>query len=121
MTLSDLSINRPVFAWMLMFALMIFGVISVQKIGISKLPDVDFPTISIRLAWEGAAPEVMEADVVDVVEEAVTSIQGVREINSSVRQGQATVTLELDLDRDIDVAVQEVQSKLLAAQRQLPR
>ncbi len=120
MTLSDLSIKRPVFAWMLMAALMIFGFISMRDMGVSKLPDVDFPTISIRLNWEGAAPEVMETDVVDIVEEAVTSVQGIRDINSSARQGSATVTLELELDRDIDVAVQEVQTKLSQAQRQLP-
>ena len=121
MTLADLSIKRPVFAWMLMTAFLVFGFISFQRLGISKLPDVDFPTLSIRLNWEGASPEVMETDVVDVVEEAVTSIQGIRDISSSIRQGQATVTLELDLGRDVDVAVQEVQTKLSQAQRQLPR
>ena len=106
---------------MLMTAFLVFGFISFQRLGISKLPDVDFPTLSIRLNWEGASPEVMETDVVDVVEEAVTSIQGIRDISSSIRQGQATVTLELDLGRDVDVAVQEVQTKLSQAQRQLPR
>ena len=121
MTLADISIKRPVSAWMLMSALMVFGFISFQRLGISKLPDVDFPTVSIRLSWEGAAPEVMETDVVDVVEEAVLSVQGIREITSSVRQGQASVSLELDLNRDVNVAVQEVQTKLLQAQRQLPK
>lgn len=120
MTLSDIAIKRPVFAWMLMVGLMVFGFISFQRLGISQLPDVDFPVISVRLTWEGAAPEVMESDVVDVVEEAVTSVQGIREISSSVMQGQASVTLEMELNRDIDVAVQEVQTKLSQAQRQLP-
>jgi len=119
-TLSDLSIKRPVFAWMLMSGLIFFGFISAQRMGIGRLPDVDFPVISINLTWEGAAPEVMESDVVDVVEDAVTSIEGVREVSSSIRQGQASVTLELDLNRDVDVAVQEVQSKLSQAQRRLP-
>ena len=105
MTLSDLSIRRPVFAWMLMAALMIFGFISFERLGVSRLPDVDFPVVSVRLAWEGASPEVMESDVVDVVEEAVTSIQGIREISSSIRQGQASVSIELELERDIDIAV----------------
>ncbi len=121
MTLSDLSIRRPVFAWMLMTALMVFGFISFHRLGVSKLPDVDFPVISVRLTWEGASPQVMETDVVDTVEEALTTIQGIRDISSSIRQGQATVTLELELNRDIDFAVQEVQTKLLQAQRQLPR
>jgi HAE1 family hydrophobic/amphiphilic exporter-1 len=120
MILSDISIRRPVFAWMLMSGLMFFGLISFQRMGIGRLPDVDFPVVNVRLSWEGAAPEVMETDVVDVVEEALTGIQGIRNIDSNVRQSQATVTLEFDLDRDIDVAVQEVQTKMSQAQRQLP-
>lgn len=120
MTLSDLSIKRPVFAWMLMAAFMIFGLLCFFRLGVSRLPDVDFPVVNVRLSWEGAAPEVMESDVVDVVEEAVTSIQGIRDISSSIRQGQANISIELDLDRDIDVAVQEIQTKIAQAQRQLP-
>ncbi len=120
MTLADISIKRPVFAWMLMSGLMVFGFISFSRMGVSQLPDVDFPVVSIQLTWEGAAPEVMESDVVDIVEESITTIQGVREISSSVRQGTATVTVELELNRDVDVAVQEIQAKLSQAQRRLP-
>ncbi len=121
MTLSEFSIRRPVFAWMLMAALIVFGAISFQRMGVSQMPDVEFPVITVSLAWEGAAPEVMESDVVDVVEDALTSIQGVRDIASTTRQGQATTTLEFDLERDIDVALQEVQTKLAQAQLRLPR
>ena len=104
MAISDFSIRRPVFAWMLMSAFIFFGLISFQRMGIGRLPDVDFPVISINLTWEGAAPAVMESDVVDPVEDAMTGIQGVKEIRSSVRQGSANVTLELELSRDNDVA-----------------
>ena len=121
MTLSDLSIKNPVFAWMLMAALIVFGGISFQRMGVSQMPDVDFPVVSVTLTWEGAAPEVMETDVVDVVEDAITSIQGVRDISSSTRQGQATITVEFDLDRNIDVALQDVQTKIAQAQQRLPR
>ena len=120
MTLSDISIKNPVFAWMLMAGLILFGGISFQRMGVSQLPDVDFPVVSAQLSWEGAAPEVMETDVVDVVEEAVNSIQGIREISSSIRQGRATVSIEFDLARDIDAALQEVQTKVAQAQRLLP-
>ena len=121
MTLSDLSIKNPVFAWMLMAGLIIFGGISFHRMGVSQMPDVDFPVVSVHLTLEGAAPEVMETDVVDIVEDAITSIQGVREISSSVRQSQATVSIEFNLDRDIDVAVQEVQTKIAQAQLRLPK
>ena len=120
MTLSDFSINKPVFAWMLMAGLIVFGTISFQRMGVSQMPDVEFPVVSVDLRWEGAAPEVMETDVVDVVEDVLTSIQGIREMSSSIRQGQATVTVEFTLERDIDVAVQEIQTKIAQAQRQLP-
>ena len=121
MTLSDISIKNPVFAWMLMAGLIIFGVISFQQMGVSQMPDVDFPVISVNLTWEGAAPEVMETDVVDIVEDAITSIQGIRDISSSIRQGSATITIEFELERDIDAALQEVQTKIAQAQLRLPR
>ena len=120
-SLPDVSIDNPVFAWMLMAALVVFGTISFRRMGVSQMPDVEFPVVSVNLTWEGAAPEVMETDVVDIVEDVVTSIQGVRDITSTTRQGDATVTIEFDLHRDIDVAVQEVQTKLAQAQLRLPR
>ncbi len=120
MSLSDVSIKNPVFSWMLMAALMIFGLISYSRLGVSQIPDVDFPVVSVSLTWEGAAPEVMETDVVDVVEDSVMSIQGIRDLSSSIRQGSASVTLEFDLGKDIDTAVQEVQTKIAQAQRLLP-
>ena len=121
MNISELSIRNPVFAWMLMAAMMLFGWIGFSRMGVSLNPDVDFPVVTVGLAWEGAAPEIMETEVVDIVEDAITTVQGVREITSSSRQGSATVTVEMELERDIDVAVQEIQSKLLQAQRRLPR
>lgn len=112
MTLSDLSIRRPVFAWMLMLGLILFGAMSFKNLGVSQMPDVDFPVVSVSITWEGAAPEVMEAEVVDRLEEAVISVEGIKEIVSTVRQGRATLSLEFDLDRDIDAALQEVQSSI---------
>ena len=121
MTLSDISIKNPVFAWMLMLGLIFFGWIAYTNLGVSEMPDVDFPVISVSVTWEGAAPEVMESDVVDVLEDAVMSIQSIREVSSSTRQGGSNVTIEFELGRDIDVALQEVQSKIAQAQQRLPK
>ncbi len=121
MTLSDLSIKRPVFAWMVMTALIVFGVICYKNLGISQLPDVEVPTIAVNVTWSGAAPEVMESNVVDVIEGAVLSVQGIKNVTSAVRNGSASITIELELGRDPDVAVQEVQSKISQAQRLLPK
>jgi multidrug efflux pump len=127
MTLADISIRNHVFAWILMWALIGFGILTFtgvgtvfKGLGISQNPDVDFPVVNISIAWEGASPEIMETDVVDLVEDAVTSVEGVKEITSSSRQGSANVTVELELERDIDVAMQDIQSKLSQLQRRLP-
>ncbi|MBN8554387.1 MAG: efflux RND transporter permease subunit [Deltaproteobacteria bacterium] len=121
MTLSEFSVRRPVFAWMLMIGLIVFGAISFTKMGISQLPDVDFPVVSVSLTYEGAAPEVMETDVVDIVEDAVMSVQGIRSVASYSRYGTASIAIEFDLDRNIDAALQEVQTKVAQAQKQLPK
>ena len=121
MTLSDLSIRNPVFAWMLMAALIIFGGLGFLRLGVSQMPDVDFPVVNVSVTLEGAAPEVMESDVADVIEDAVATVEGIKEVSSSSRQGQANITIEFDLDRNIDAALQDVQSKIAQAQRNLPR
>jgi multidrug efflux pump len=118
--LSDLSIKNPVFAWMIMIGLITFGVIGFTQIGKSQLPDVDFPVLTVSTKWEGASPEVMETEVVDVIEDALTSVKGVKKITSTTRQGQSLVSIEFDLKTDIDVALQDVQSKISQAQYNLP-
>ncbi len=120
MTLSDISIKNPVFAWMLMAGLIVFGWISYRDLGVSQMPEVDFPVLTVSVTWEGAAPEVMESDVADIIEDAVMSSEGLREVTSTVRQGTADIKLEFTLERDIDVALQEVQSRVAQAQRRLP-
>src|SRR6267154_2510016 len=112
MNISEISIKRPVFAWMLMSALIVFGGISFMRMGISELPDVDYPVISVNIRLEGAAPEVIETSIVDVIEDAVMSIQSVRNVTSESEDSEGTVTIEFDLDRNIDLAVQDVQAKV---------
>ncbi|HSM50167.1 MAG TPA: efflux RND transporter permease subunit, partial [Thermoanaerobaculia bacterium] len=121
MKLTDACIQKPVFAWMLMAATILFGVVAFTRIGISQFPDVDFPTINVSVAWEGAAPEVIENDVVETLEEALVQVEGVRNISSTSRQGSASITLELDIERDVDLALQDATTKVSQAQRRLPR
>jgi hydrophobe/amphiphile efflux-1 (HAE1) family protein len=128
MTLADISIRNHVFAWMLMLGLIGFGLICftgvggvVKGLGISQNPDVDFPVINVAVTYEGASPEIMETDVVDFIEDAVTSVEGVKQISSTSRQGSASITIEFDLSRQIDAALQDVQTKVAQAARRLPR
>lgn len=128
MTLADISIRNHVFAWVLMIALIGFGIICYtgfgsvfQGLGISQNPDVDFPIVSVQVSWEGASPEIMETDVVDPLEDALTTVEGVQQMSSTVRQGSASITLEFDIGRNIDVALQDVQTKVSRATHDLPR
>src|SRR5260221_151249 len=109
-TLADISIRNHVFAWVLMFALIGFGTLCFtgagsvfQGLGISQNPDVDFPLVNVSVTYEGASPEVMETDVVDTIEDVVTSVEGVKQISSSSRQGAASINIEFELSRNIDV------------------
>ncbi len=120
MTLSDLAIKRPVFAWMLMMGLIVIGWLCFNGMGISQLPDVDFPVVNVSVDLEGAAPEVMETQVTDVIEDALMTVQSIKEISSVSRQGRANITIEFELNRDIDLALQEVQTKIAQAQKNLP-
>jgi len=119
--LTEICIRKPVLAWMLMAATIVFGVVAASRIGISQFPDVDFPTITVSVTREGAAPEVMENDVVEPLEEALVQVEGVKSITSTSRQGGASITVELDLARGVDLALQDVQTKVSQAQQRLPR
>ena len=121
MSLTEACIRKPVFAWMIMAATIVFGLVAAQRIGISQFPDVDFPTINISVSWEGANPEAVESDLIEPIEEAVTQVEGVKSITSNARQGSASITVELDLSRNVDLALQDVQTRVSQAQRSLPR
>jgi hydrophobe/amphiphile efflux-1 (HAE1) family protein len=110
MTLADLSIKRPVFAWMLMLAIILFGSICYLRLGVSYMPDVDYPTLTISVVWPGAAPEVLESELVDPIEQRVVSVEGVQEVRSNVGEGSASIALDFDINRNIDSALQEVQA-----------
>ena len=121
MSLSDTSIKNPVFAWMMMAFLVVFGGICFTRLGISQMPDVDFPQVQVSLTLEGASPEIMESDVIDPIEDEIMSVEGIREISASARQGRASLTVEFDLNKDVDIAVQEIQTKIAQAGNKLPR
>ncbi len=121
MNLTEACIKKPVLAWMLMAATIVFGLVAAERIGISQFPDVDFPTINVSVSWEGASPEAVENDIIEPLEEAVMQVEGVKSITSTARQGSGGITVELDLARNVDLALQDVQTKVSQAQRQLPR
>lgn len=95
-----------------MSALIIFGAVCLNRMGVSQLPDVDFPILDISVNYEGAAPELIETEILDPIEQRLLSVEGIKEMKSSARQGTGSVRLEFDINRNIDIALQEVQSNL---------
>ncbi|PJZ51930.1 efflux RND transporter permease subunit [Leptospira adleri] len=118
--LSEVSIRNPIFSWMMMAAIILFGSIGFSRMGLSQMPDVDFPVVNVSLTLVGANAPVMETDVVDPIEEALMAVEGVTEVRSISSDGSATITVELELSRDVDVAVQEIQTKLAQVSNKLP-
>jgi len=121
MSLSDLSIRNPVFAWMLMLGLLVFGWIGFHRMGVSQLPDVDFPVVTVTVNWENASPDIMETEVADIIEDSVSSVEGITDITSVSRLGSTAITIEFNLNRNIDAAVQDVSSHISQAQKDLPK
>lgn len=95
-----------------MSALIIFGAVCLNRMGVSQLPDVDFPILDISVNYEGASPELIETEILDPIEQRLLSVEGIKEMKSTARQGTGSVRLEFDINRNIDVALQEVQSNL---------
>ncbi len=119
-TLSDLSIKNPVFAVMLSAAMLIFGYLGYKDLGISQFPELDFPVVNVTTYRDGASPETMDFDVTDVVEDAVSVVEGIDYIQSQSIEGVSVVTVYFHLHRDIDVAMQDVQNAVAAAALRLP-
>ena len=120
MSLASVSIRNPVFAWMLMLFFIVFGVIGLKRLGQGQYPDVDFPIVTINCTLQGAAPEIMERDVADVIEDNVMACEGIADITSQSKQGQATITIEFDIGRNVEQALQDVQARVAQAAKLLP-
>src|SRR5215510_5125889 len=120
MNLSDISIKNPVFAVMLAAAMIVFGYLGYQEMGISQFPEIDFPVVNITTYREAALPETMDSDVTDIIEDAVSVVEGIDYIASQSLQGVSTVTVFFHLHRNIDAAMQDVQNAVAAAANRLP-
>lgn len=121
MFLSNLSIKRPVFATVLMLALLTLGLFSYRRLAIDMFPDVEFPILSIVTVFPGASPESVEREVTKRVEEAVNPIAGVKHVYSTSSEGISSVMVEFQLEVKVNDASQEVRAKLNAIRNELPQ
>ena len=120
MFLSDISIKRPVFATMMMVLLVTLGVVSYRRLSIDEYPDITYPVVIVSTTFPGASPESMMRDVSKPMEEALNTVQGIKEITSTSLQGSSLVRLMFNLGVDVGLAQQDVQAKVARIRRQLP-
>lgn len=120
MKISETCIRRPVFASMMILALVVFGVVSYRTIGVDLFPDVDIPVVTVTVPFPGADPQTVETEVTDKVEEAVNTIAGIKTLRSESLEGLSQVFIEFELEIDVDVASQDVRDKVAAIRGDLP-
>ena len=120
MTLPEISIRRHVLAWMISGVFILFGIISIQKVGLDRFPMIEFPVLSVTTTLEGANPEIIDASITNIIESAINSTTGIESIKSSSSPGVSVVTITFNLDKDIEVAFNEIQSKVGQVTRRLP-
>jgi hydrophobic/amphiphilic exporter-1 (mainly G- bacteria), HAE1 family len=119
--LAELCVRRPVFAAVLVLSLVVLGLFAYQGLGVDRFPDVDFPFVTITTRLVGAAPEEIETEITDKIEEAVNTISGIDQLLSVSSEGTSVVTVQFSLEKNADVAAQEVRDRVNAALADLPR
>src|SRR5512138_3286577 len=121
MKLSDLSIRRPVLASMASLALVLFGALGYTRLAVREFPDVDAPYVSVTTVLPGANPQVVESAVTDILEEELSTVEGLRTLTSSSGEGVSNITLEFNLDRNVETAAQDTRDKVARVRERLPQ
>jgi hydrophobic/amphiphilic exporter-1 (mainly G- bacteria), HAE1 family len=119
--LADICIRRPVFASMLILALVVVGAASYFNLGVDRFPSVDLPTVRVSARLPGASPAEVEAQISQPIEEAINTVAGIKELQSVNGAGSAFIIVTFELDRNIDDAAQDVRDRVAAVARDLPR
>ncbi len=119
--LAEICVRRPVFTWVLILSLVVVGLFAYDKLGVDRFPKIDLPFVTVSTVLVGAAPEEIETEVTDKIEEAVNTISGIDQLISISAEGVSQVVISFELEKDPDVAAQEVRDRVNSVLRQLPR
>jgi HAE1 family hydrophobic/amphiphilic exporter-1 len=119
--LAEICVRRPIFATVIILSLVVVGFFAYQQLGVDRFPKVDIPTITISTRLVGAAPEEIETDITDKIEESVNTISGIDQLQSTSSDGQSLVVVSFVLEKNLDVAAQEVRDKVNTILRDLPK
>lgn len=120
MLLSDVSVKRPVFATVINALLVVFGLFAISNISVREYPDIDVPIVSINTNYPGAAAAIVETRITQLIEERIASVEGIRSIESSSRDGRSNIRIEFNLSRDIDAAANDVRDRVSRVLNNLP-
>ncbi|WP_203142104.1 efflux RND transporter permease subunit [Marinobacter mangrovi] len=120
MILSDVSIKRPVFATVISLLILVFGLAALRGLPVREYPDIDPPEVSISTDYTGAAAEVVDTQITQVIEGAISGVEGIRSIESSTEQGESRTSIEFTTSRDIDVAANDVRDAVARVVDELP-
>lgn len=120
MILTDLSVKRPVFASVISILLIIFGLVAFDKLPLREYPNIDPPIVSVQTNYRGASAAVVESRITQLVEDRISGVEGIRNINSSSQDGRSSVTLEFDVGRDIEAAANDVRDRISGLLNNLP-
>ncbi|MCU7865702.1 MAG: efflux RND transporter permease subunit, partial [Candidatus Thiodiazotropha sp. (ex Lucinoma borealis)] len=120
MILSDLSVKRPVFASVLSLLLIAFGLVAFDQLPLREYPNIDSPVVSIETLYPGAAANVVETRITQLIEDRISGVEGIRFISSVSEDGRSVVTIEFDVNRDIDGAANDVRDRVSAIMDKLP-
>lgn len=121
MSLSSLSIKRPIFTIVINLTILLFGIIGYTFLGVREFPSIDPAQITIRTDYAGANSDIVEKQITEPIEKAINSIDGIKNIGSSSVQGTSTITVEFNLDKDLETAANDVRDKVAIAARNLPK
>lgn len=121
MSLSSISIRRPVLAIVMNLLILLFGFIGMRYLGVREFPSIDPPVITVRTSYAGANADVVESQITEPLEKALNGIAGIRSISSASNLGSSVITIEFDLNTDLEAAANDVRDKTAQAVRSLPR
>lgn len=120
MLLSDISVKRPVFATVVNMLLVTFGIVAFFMLSLRQYPDIDPPIVSVSTSYPGASSEIIESKITQLLESRISGIEGIKNINSSSRNGRSQITIEFKTSRDIDSAANDVRERVSRALNNLP-
>src|SRR2546422_11302037 len=120
MKISEASTERPGLATVMSLAIILIGILSFPFLPVREYPDIDSPVVSVSTFYRGANPQVVETEITDVLEEQLSTIEGVKTMTSSSREQESSITIEFNLNRDVDKAANDVRDRVARVRGDLP-